>query len=94
MHLRASLHLLAEAILELARKVLLIAHAAGTARLPPDHLLRPVVRAKSRRRVAAASAHLLLDVEGCAAATPAARVRLLDLLLQRVLGPHDACEGE
>ena len=56
--------------------------------LNEDHLLAPVVVAVARRRVAARSTHLLLDVEGGAAAAPAAGVRLLDLLLQSVLGTH------
>lgn len=78
---RRRLGLLAEAVLGLARQVLFVAHAARPTGLPTNHLLAPVVMAQPRRRVAAACANLLLDVEGGAPAAPAPRVRLLNLLL-------------
>ena len=80
--------LLAEAVLESAWQLLLVPHAAGAAVLSADHLLAPVVPAVAGTWVAAPSTDLLLDMEGGATAPPAARVRLLDLLLQRVLGTH------
>ena len=77
--------LLAEAVLEAARQVLLVAHAAGAAVLPADHLLAPLVVPVAGRRVAAGAALLELDVERGAAAAAAGRVRLLDLLLEGLL---------
>ena len=79
-------HLLAEAVLEAARQLLLVAHAAGAAVLPANHLRAPVVMPVARRRVAAGAAHLLLKVERRAAAAAAGRVRLLDLHLVGLLG--------
>ena len=82
----AAAHLLAEAVLEAARQLLLVAHAAGAAVLPANHLRAPVVMPVARRRVAAGAAHLLLKVERRAAAAAAGRVRLLDLHLVGLLG--------
>ena len=82
----AAAHLLAEAVLEAARQLLLVAHAAGAAVLPANHLRAPVVMPVARRRVAAGAAHLLLKVERGAAAAAAGRVRLLDLHLVGLLG--------
>ena len=83
-------HPLTEAILELPRQGLHVAHASGALVLPANHLLAPVVRAHPRRRVPAARAHLLLNVERGPTTPPAAGVRLLDLLLQSVLGTHSS----
>ena len=84
-------HPLAESILELTRQLLLMSHASSAASLAPDHLGGPIVGAEARGRVAAAGAHLLLDVEGRAPAPPAPGVRLLDLLLVRLFGVrHDS----
>ena len=83
-------HPLTEAILELPRQRLHVTHAASALVLPANHLLAPVVRAHPRRRVPAGRAHLLLNVEGGATAPPARGVRLLDLVLQGVLGTHSS----
>ena len=83
-------HPLTEAILELPRQRLHVTHAARALVLPANHLLAPVVRAHPRRRVPAGRAHLLLNVEGGATAPPARGVRLLDLVLQGVLGTHSS----
>ena len=74
-------HLLAEAILEATRQILLVAHAASAAVLPADHLLAPVVMPIAGGRIPAGAADLLLNVEGGAATAAAGCVRLLDLLL-------------
>merc|ERR1719277_589066 len=74
---------LAEAVLEAAGHRLQIRHAAGADRLAALGLLGPVVAPDLRRRVAAACAPLLLEVERPLTATRAQAVGLLVALAHR-----------
>merc|ERR1719265_523239 len=74
---------LAEAVLEPARHVLEVAHAAGALRAAALRLDAPVVLAHLRLRVAAGRALLLLDVERRLAAADAEAVRLAVVLTLR-----------
>ena len=80
---RLRLRALAEAVLEAARHVSHVAHAARAVRAPPQRFLGPVKPAHLGARVAARGAHLLLQVEGDLAASPAGRVRLRVPLSER-----------
>ena len=80
---RLGLRALAEAVLEAARHVSHVAHAARAVRAPPQRFLGPVKPAHLGARVAARGAHLLLQVEGDLAASPAGRVRLRVPLSER-----------
>merc|ERR1719469_1344781 len=73
---RGRLSALPEAVLEAARQLFHVLHAAGSGGMAALRLLAPVVGAHLLRGVAAARALLLLVVEGPAAAADAQAVRL------------------
>lgn len=76
-HFRSRLCAFTEVVLESARKVLQIPHAASSRGLPSDGFHAPVVVTDALGGVCARRAARLLDVEGAAAAAPAQRVRLV-----------------
>merc|ERR1719473_2632891 len=79
-----SLGAFTEAVLETARQVLHVLHAASAGSLSSDGLLTPLVAADLSRRVATARAGFLLNVVRAAAATPAQSVRLVVALSERL----------
>merc|ERR1719324_1195065 len=74
---------LPEAVLEAARHVAEVPHAARALRAAALRLDRPVVLAHLRRRVPAGRALLLLNVEGAFPAPDAQAVRLVVVLTLR-----------